>query len=124
MIWRLVARISSPGLRTVSLTGGRSFDRASTTSIALGPRRMLKCACGRTWVCLPDQVELPPDADVCTHIMALYWNGEIPTPVSLPGRRGSAWSEHRRSAISKVHLTPLGHELFDWRYAARALKDQ
>jgi hypothetical protein len=117
LIWRVVARISSPGLRTTSFTGGRSFQRASTVSIALGPRRQLRCACGRTWVHLPNEAELPEDADTCNHIRALYWNGKIPAP-TLGGMLKS-WNHF----IATVHLTELGQRLFAWRYAARALKD-
>ena len=94
---------------------GRQRVPGATFVIHLGPGRQLRCGCKRTWTLLPEENELPEDADTCIHIRLLYGNGIVRNSLhallkDVPDIRGS------------VYLIDRGKELFSWRFAAQALK--
>lgn len=107
MKWEPIARVKA----LVGWTTDRfhSRPRYEILAITLGPKRQLRCGCTRTWTLLPEEIELPEDADTCIHIKLLYANGMVPISI-------------RRLARGTVYLAPRGKELFGWRYSALALK--
>lgn len=118
MIWKTVARIKVPDGRVVSLTLSKPpRDKYTFFTIALGPRRQLKCTCGYTYAMRPSETELPEDVDTCRHIKALYGNGSYVVPA-----RRTTFNRDQRILVGDVYLTPLGEELFHHRWAVNALK--
>jgi hypothetical protein len=94
---------------------GRSRVPGATFVIHLGPGRQLRCGCKRTWTLLPEEIDLPENADTCIHIRLLYGNGIVRNSLyairkDVPGARGH------------VYLTDRGKQLFAWRFVATALK--
>lgn len=118
MIWKLVARIKVPNGRVTSLTSNKpTREKFEFFTIALGPRRQLRCTCGRIWTMKPTEYELPANVDMCNHIKALYGGGDAANPLAELLRDVAP-----RIPIGRVYLTPLGEELFHHRWAANALK--
>lgn len=113
MKWREVAKVKFQAGATFGLTSGRTRPRFETVAIFLGPKRVLKCGCGKTCLHLPEKLEAPSDA--CVHVRALYGNGTIPED-------GSLHDLLKPRHFGKVYLTPLGRDLFAWRHVAQALE--
>ena len=118
MKWEIVARVKVTSGTTFNFTTRIQRAGFATFSVLLGPGRRLRCTCKRMWTHLPDQVELPEDADTCLHIKLLYGNGRVEETTALARALGGTRVTH-----GTVYLTPLGHEKFDWRYVAHALKE-
>ena len=112
MKWELLGRVKLAVGTTTSFTRIFSRTRYETLVIHLGPGRQLRCGCKRTWTLLPEEMELPEDANTCIHIKLLYGNGKVVNapPTTTPVTRGT------------IYLTDRGKELFSWRFAALALK--
>lgn len=115
MKWEPIALVRVAAGRVENLTTYRTRLRYETLVIALGPKRQLKCGCTRTRTLLPEELDLPEDADTCIHIKLLYGNGIVRNSMreflrDVPDTRGT------------VYLTERGKELFSWRYSAQALK--
>lgn len=116
MKWEKVASIKFQAGATFGFTSGRTRPRFETVAIFLGPRRVLRCGCGKTYFHRPDELEVDPVADTCRHIKALYGNGSYKIPQW--GSMDVATTEH----VGKVYLTSLGREMFHWRHVAQALE--
>lgn len=123
MKWEKVASIKFQAGATFGFTSGRTRPRFETVAIFLGPKRILKCGCGKTCLHLPDKLEA--DRAACVHIRALYGNGTVTdggeaqlgsTRVTFSGP--GLGPRH----FGKVYLTELGRELFAWRHVAQALE--
>lgn len=122
MKWEKVASIKFQAGATFGFTSGRTRPRFETVAIFLGPKRVLKCGCGKTCLHLPEKLEAPSDA--CVHVRALYGNGVVKEDTVHTASRmsvtfgGAAVTRN----FGKVYLTPLGRELFAWRHVAQALE--
>lgn len=116
MKWELLGRVKIAVGRTTSFTRTFFRTRYETLVIHLGPGRQLRCGCKHTWTLLPEEMELPEDADTCIHIKLLYGNGKV------AGTTGPINSSSTLSTRGTVYLTDRGKELFSWRFAAQALK--
>lgn len=116
MKWREVAKVKFQAGATFGFTTGRSRPRYETVAIFLGPKRVLKCGCGKTYFHKPDELEVDPAADTCKHIKALYGNGGY--SIVQYGQMDIKTYEY----VGKVYLSPLGKELFAWRHVAQALE--
>ena len=120
MIWKPVARVKVTDGAVINLTqpSKPTRDKFKLYTIALGPRRQLRCDCGHTWTLLPNELEIAAaDAATCSHIKALYGNGYMLNPLGDLLRAVAP-----RIPAGIVYLTPLGESLFHWRWAANALK--
>lgn len=97
--WQLVASVS------VTVTGATPrLTRVAIFRIKLGPESTLRCTCTYNTPSTYDPESLAPPSAGCSHVHALY-----------DARRF-------RSFVYRIQLTPLGREMFTWRYAAEALK--
>lgn len=118
MKWEVVARVKMTSGQAFNFTTRIQRARFATFSVLLGPQRQLRCTCKRTWTHLPDQAELPEEADTCMHIKLLYGNGIVEDQTAISRGLGGT-----RFTLGTIYLAPLGHSMFDWRYVAHALKE-
>ena len=121
MKWEVIARIRCSAETIFNLSMNRPpRERFQWIAFFLGPRRQIKCGCGRVWIDRPHEAALPEGADTCKHIKALYGNGSYVDEIDNGPLRGML--NRGVVTLGPVKLTPLGKEMFEWRYAALALK--
>lgn len=106
--WQLVASVSvtvtgTPRRRKNEPPPRYNTTRTAVYRIRLGPESVLTCDCRANAETRYDPEALVPDVDpagLCSHVAALY----------------------KAKSSYAITLTPLGREMFVWRYAAEALK--
>jgi len=91
-------------------------------TISYGAKQVVQCSCGGRVVDLPETGEY--DGGGCSHIVALY-GGHLTEDTSVVVRSAEALDEvllrpnDNRPWLAQ--LTPLGREMFSWRWAMKKL---
>lgn len=116
MKWEKIGTLTTKVGDTFNFNSGYRRDRNETIAFFLGPHRQIKCGCRAIWTDSPHEATLPEDASTCIHIKALYGNGTV-----VGGTLGGLLKP-QQTTLGRIRLTPLGETMFEWRYAALALK--